>query len=501
MLGALCWKLEAIPMLKFELKRLLRGSFVYGLGSVLQRFLSFLLLPLFTRFLQPEDYGAAALVGLLSVGVSGLFSLGTGNSLGILYFKEEDSSKRPVKIWTNVLLLLVYGFFLYATLYVVAPTLSMLMFQTEEYSHLFRIALFGLLCSTASGPLLAYFRMEEEAKTYVVLTLISSLISISASIYLIVVLGLGVTGMLIAGLLANFVIFFLALLLVGRRIPFSVDTKLVKPLVRIGFPSIWGMFAFMIIDYADRQMIQRMLGLDALGIYSVGYNFGMVMLICVNAFSMAWPPFFVSFISRREEAKTVFAKVLKYYLLVFGFLVLIFFGFARPVTTLMAATTYRNAFVVVGMVAAAYTLKGAYLIFLPAFYFEEKLVLQTTMEWIAALTNITLNFLLIPRFGIAGAAAATLGCYMVLPACTAFFSQKFLQVDYEWTKIFGCVAALCTLSFFLFVASSSITSLSTMITLSILTLLMFIILSYFWVLSENERRMVFAKITFTKQGV
>lgn len=501
MVGAICWKLEVVPVLKIELKRLLRGSFVYGLGSVLQRFLSFLLLPLFTRFLQPEDYGAAALVGLLSVGVSGLFSLGTGNSLGILYFKEEDKSKRPVKIWTNVFLLMLYGALLYAIFYAFAPALSMLMFQTKEYAHLFRIALFGLLFSTAATPLLAYFRMEEQAKTYVALTLISSLITISANIYFIVVLRLGVTGMLIAGTLANLVVFLLSILLVGKRIPFSIDATLLKPLVRIGFPSIWGMFAFMIIDYADRQMIQRMLGLDALGIYSVGYNFGMVMLICVNAFSMAWPPFFVSFISRREEAKTVFAKVLKYYLLVFGFLILAFFGFARPVITLMAAAPYRNAFVVVGMVAAAYVLKGVYLIFLPGFYFAEKLVLQTTMEWIAALTNIALNFLLIPRFGIAGAAAATLGCYMVLPACTAFFSQKFLQVDYEWAKIFGCVALLCGLSFSLFVASGSIASPSTIITLSTLTLLVFIILSYFWVLSENERRLVFAKITSTKQGV
>lgn len=501
MVGALCWKLEAIPVLKFELKCLWRDSFVYGLGSVLQRFLSFLLLPLFTRFLQPEDYGAAALVGLLSVGVSGLFSLGTGNSLGILYFKEEDKKRRPVKIWTNVLLLLVYGALLYALFYAFAPALSVLMFQTKEYAHLFRIALLGLFFSTVSGPLLAYFRMEEQAKTYVALTLVSSLITISANIYFIVVIRLGVTGMLIAGTLANLVVFFLALLLVGRQIPFSVDTSLVKPLIRIGFPSIWGMFAFMIIDYADRQMIQRMLGLDALGIYSVGYNFGMVMLICVNAFSMAWPPFFVSFIARREEAKTVFGKVLKYYLLVFGFLVLVFFGFARPVTTLMAAAPYRNAFVVVGMVAAAYMFKGAYLIFLPGFYFAEKLVLQATMEWIAALTNIGLNFLLIPRFGIAGGAAATLGCYMMLPACTAFFSQKFLQVNYEWPNIFGCVALLCGLSFSLFVMSSSITSLSTMITLSTLILLVFIILSYFWVLSEHERRLVFGKITSAKQGV
>lgn len=488
-------------MLKFELKRLLRGSFIYGLGSVLQRFLSFLLLPLFTRFLQPEDYGAAALVGLLTVGVSGLFSLGTGNSLGILYFKEEEKSRRPAKIWTNMLLLMGHGALLYSFFCAIAPSLSVLMFQTKEYANLFRIALFGLLCSTAATPLLAFFRMEERAKTYVALTLISSLVSLSASVYLIVFLRLGVTGMLIAGSAANLISLLLALLILIRRIPFSVDASLVKPLVRIGFPSIWGLLAFMIIDYADRQMIQRMLGLDALGVYSVGYSFGMVMLICVDAFSMAWPPFFVSFISRRKEAATVFAKVLKYYILVFGFFILVFFGLARPVITLMAAVPYHDAFIVVGLVAASYALKGVYLIFLPGIYFAEKLILQTSMEWTAALTNIALNYLLIPRFGIAGAAVATLGCYMVLPASTALFSQRFLKVDYEVVSVARCVALVFIFSVLLYSASHVIVSPFVMTALALSMLIAFIVVSCLFVLSSHERLLVFRLITSMGKGV
>lgn len=481
-------------MVRFELKRLLRGSFVYGLGDVLQKFLSFLLLPLFTRFLRPEDYGIAALTALLSAAFTGLFSLGTGSSLGIIYFREENKNKRPAKIWTAFVLLLVWGTCLYALFFAVAPHLSTLIFQTNKHAYLLRIAMFGLLCSTIASPMLAYYRMEEKAGTYVVITLLSSLVSIGASIYLIVTLHLGVMGMLVAGVISNVCVLLGVLFIFSRNISFSIEPSQVKQLVKIGFPSIWGVFAFMIIDYADRQMIQRMLGLDALGIYSVGYSFGMMMLVCVNAFSLAWPPFFISFISRITEAEIVFGKVLKYYLMGFGLLVLGFFGLARPIIILMAATPYQDAYMVVGMVAAAYMLKGAYLIFLPGFYYSAKLVLQTTMEWIAALTNIALNVFLISWFGITGAAASTLGCYMVLTILTAVISRRYIKVKYEWSKVFLCITLLIGFSMVLYVASMVVVSQIDIIFINFAVIGIYLLVSVLWLLSKDERDLIQAQI-------
>ncbi len=502
MAGLKCWTaVMGLDVLEFELKRLFKGSVVYGLGGVLQKFLGFLLLPLFTRFLQPEEYGVAALVGLFSVAVSGLFNLGTGNSLGILYFKEKDADRRPESIWTNVFLLLFWGAFLYAVLYVAAPYLSLLMFQTKEYSSFFRITLLSLFCSTVTTPLSAYLRMEEQAKTYVFITLIGMLVSMSVSVYLVVVLHWGVMGTFVAGVVSNCFSLLFFLFFVIRQIPFTLNIHLVKPLVRIGFPSIWGVFAFMIIDYADRQMIERMLGLDTLGIYSIGYSFGMVMLIFVDAFALSWPPFFMSFVSRRAEAQVIFGKVLKYYLLVYGFLVIAFFGFARPVLILMSARPYWDAFVVVGIVAAAYMLKGAYLIVLPGFSFEERLGMRAIIEWLAAVVNIVFNFLLIPHFGIVGAAVATLACYIVLFMVTTYFSQRFLVVNYERTKILGYISVLVGFALIIFSISRYVVSPIIIISLTIFMMTMLMLFSYFFVLEEQEQRFAFAKIQLVRQWI
>ena len=93
-----------------ELNRLARGSLIYGIGSVFQRFLGLLLLPFFTRVLSPQEYGVMALLGLVTVAVVGLFNLGTGSSMGVLYFEREDIGDRHKVIWSTALLLAAWDF-------------------------------------------------------------------------------------------------------------------------------------------------------------------------------------------------------------------------------------------------------------------------------------------------------------------------------------------------------------------------------------------------------
>lgn len=429
-------------MLRLELKRLASGSLIYGIGGILQRVMGLLLLPFFTRVLSPQDYGVVALIGLASIAFTGLFNLGTGNSMGILYFREEDKSRRPTIIWSNALLLLGNSLLLTVGLLFAAPWISELLFQTPVYANLIRLSFCGLAFTVIADPFLAYLRMEEKAKRYMALTLLSTGLSITLSVWLVLGLKLGVLGMVLSGVIMQGLMLLVVLWMIARHLPFGIDLKMMSPLIRIGFPSIFGLFAFLLIDYADRQMLQRMVGLDELGVYSVGYSFGMVMMIFVGAFSTAWPAFFMSFVNRREDARQVFGRVLKYYVLGFGVLTMLFFAAAKLVVVIMLGPAFQNAFVVVGMVATAYMLKGCYLIFLPGICFEHKLHIQTGIEWFAALVNIGLNLLWIPIFGIAGAAGATLVSYLCLPVLSWFFAKHYLVVDYDWSKIFTGVAIL-----------------------------------------------------------
>ncbi len=437
-------------MLKTSLIRLAKGSLVYGTGSILQRFMGLLLLPLFTRVLSPEDYGIVTLVSLVGVAISGFLTLGTGNSMGILYFREKDLSKRFSIIWSNILLMAGNGIFCLLIIYLLSPMLSNLIFKTEVYANLIVLSLLGNVLTVISDPWLAYLRFEEKAKDHVVLTLISSFLTISLSVYFVLVIKLGVFGLILATPISHGIMLIVNWRVIGSKVPFAIDVKVFKPLLKIGFPSIFGLFAFLLIDYADRQMIERILGLSAVGIYSNGYNFGFFMIFIVGAFGTAWSPFFMSFINKPEEASLVFSKVLYYYVIGCGCLVVLFFLMAKPVVMLMTAPAFHEAHLVVGIIACSYFFKGCYQIFLPGIYYAEKLYVQSIIEWSGAFANIFLNLWLIPIYGILGAAFATLASYLVLPLLAWFFSRNYLKVDYQWKRITLAIFILLSAIFALF---------------------------------------------------
>lgn len=429
-------------MLKFELKRLAKGSLVYGVGSIIQRFIGVLLLPFFTREFSTEDYGVISLITLVSAGMAGIFNLGTSNSLGIIYFREEDLSKRPAIIWSNVVLLTGVASIWIVVFSLFAPAISNLVFESPSYANLFRAAFIALGVTTVAEPFLAQLKMAEKAKQFALISLCTSLLTTLLCILFVLYFHLGALGFILAGLGGQVCVLITALVVVGRKLPFSVNVSLMPSLIRIGVPSIFGLFAFLIIDYGDRQILQRMVGLSDLGIYSVGYNFGMVIMLFVNAFSSAWPPFFMSFINRQEEAKEVFGNVLRYYIAGYGFLALLFFAFAKPFLSIVVAPEFVSGYTVVGMVAMAYILKGAYLILLPGLYFFHKLKIQSTIEWMAAIINIILNFVMIHYYGIRGAALATVISFLFLPFFTWLFTKKIFPVRYEWKLIQNIVLGL-----------------------------------------------------------
>jgi len=267
------------------------------------------------------------------------------------------------------------------------------------------------------------------------------------------------------------------------------------PLVRIGFPSIFGLFAFFVVDYADRQMIERMLSLSDLGVYSIGYSFGMVMIIAVSAFGTAWPPFFMSYIKKPEEARRVFGRVLTYYVMGFGSFGVLFFWVAKPLLVIITAPLFHEAWVIVGLVAGGYMLKGCYLIFLPGIYFEKKLGLQSIIEWTAAILNLALNFWLIPFYGIFGAAIATFLSYLSLPVFAWLIARNYLKVDYEWARLALGGALTISTSFILYQLSQYFSSEVLEVTIyGMIICTIYFVTIFLFFLNDEERVILCRKI-------
>jgi O-antigen/teichoic acid export membrane protein len=188
-----------------------------------------------------------------------------------------------------------------------------------------------------------YLQFEERVKLYVALTVMTMLVSISLSLLMVVILRRGVQGMIEAGLIAQGINLTLFSMSTISRIKFRFNLPLSKELLQLGIPMIPSFAFLFVMQASDRYILQWFKGLEIVGVYTIGYNLGLLMNLFVSAFQNAWVPYFMSFVDKRDEARALFGRILTYYVLGFGVLNLVFFIVAKPAVMLMTQPAFYEA--------------------------------------------------------------------------------------------------------------------------------------------------------------
>ena len=470
-----------------QLKRLLKGSSIYGIGSIVSRSISFLLLPVFTAYLTPEDYGIIAILGIISLLATPIFQLGFGVSPGLIYFEEDDNKRKNSIIWTAFIILLISASTLTTLVFVFSNEISYFAFQSHAYQYLIKLHILSTAFDIMILPLQQRLQFEEKAKLFVLLTLTSSIVTILLNIFFVVVLLRGVQGWILGSLIGRLLTFSLFFMTTIYYTKFTFNLSFANTLLKYGYPLIPGFALMFIIRNSGKYMLQYYHGLDEVGVYNIGFSIGMLMKVPLDAFSTAWYPFFQSFVNKKGDSKKIFKTIFTYYILGFGGLCLLLFTFAKPVILLMTTPAFHEAYKVVGMIALAQIFVGVSYIFSPGMYYAKKVHYGILINLVGAVAVIILNYLLIPIFGISGAAFSMVFGFAVMTALQylLILVKKFWIPDFDWIRIVQ-ITAIYTV-FIIFVTILSI-NLSDQIYVLFSSILMIILIIGLWVhLSDKEK--------------
>jgi O-antigen/teichoic acid export membrane protein len=430
-------------MLSPQLARLGKGTLIYGVGGLLNRFIGFLLLPLFTAYLTTTDYGVSSTLGLVSFIVWSVFSLGLNGGIGPCYFEGNDPKRKETVLWTTFVLLVVgAGVVAILGLSLAHPISSLVLF-TPEYGYLVELSMFSTALGLLVMPFMLRLQFEERALPFIVLSAVSTLFSIGMNILLVVVLRRGVQGLVEGGLIGaavNLVLFFV---FTAPTLRFHISSAIGKELLRLSLPLMpLFVFQFFLLQ-SNKYILQSFKGLDQVGIYTVGFNLGMVMNLAVSAFQSAWYPYFMSFVDRPNETRVLFGRIMTYYVLGFGTVSLLFYFAAKPIVLIMTQPAFHEAYQIVGLSASAQFLLGIYYILLPGMYFAKEVKYQTPIQFASALLSVILNILLILTAGTFGAALGLALGALTLPILAYAWNLKrkrvYLDIQYEWRRIFEFV--------------------------------------------------------------
>ena len=251
---------------------------------------------------------------------------------------------------------------------------------------------------------------------------------------------MGIEAIFISNLIASATMFVLLIPEIFRNTKLVIVVSYLKKLIVFGIPYLPASLAAMIVQVIDRPLLRYLTDESTLGIYQANYKLGIFMMLVVSMFQYAWQPFFL-INAKEKNAKEIFSKVLTLFLLaaasIWIVITLFIEDFARfeIFGKTIIGQNYLGGLVIVPIILLGYLFNGMYVNFSAGVYIQEKTQYYPIVTGAGAIVNVIVNLLLIPVWGIVGAAFATLASYIVMAGGLFIVSQKFYKIKYEYHKI------------------------------------------------------------------
>jgi len=428
--------------LRADIRRLAGKSLIYGLGSVLLRSINLLVLPLYTRYLTPADYGIVALGGTLTALLSIIFPLSLYSAVNRFFFLVESDADRRRVIGTIWLGMLGIGLVICLALDLAGARLFGTIFPQLPFDPFVRIAIWTAWLGIFGFVPLNVFQAQERPGAYVWWTGATLVLTVGLTILFVVFLEQGAYGYLLATLIANAALVIPYIIVTLRDADFCVKFAYLKKALVFSLPLVPHGLASWVLAVSDRAILQFYVTVSALGLYSLGYTFGMIQITISVAISNAWIPFvFKRVVEEGEAAEPRLARLATYYTLVLCAVSVGLCLFARDAIYLLTAEPFHVAYQVVPIIVIGYLWNGLYL--LP----QNFLFLKSKTAWIplatvaAGLVNVALNFALVPHYGIMAAAWATFAAFLVMFVLMFLIAHRVYPFPYEYRRIAGILGA------------------------------------------------------------
>jgi O-antigen/teichoic acid export membrane protein len=419
------------------LRRLATTGAAYTAASILSKVIAVALLPLYTRYLSPTDYGHAELMFASVVSISIIVRLGLIEAVLRFYYKDDEDTGQVVSsTFAGLFWLATLGALL--ALPFAGPISEALL--DEPAADLARISIGGLWVLTMFEFMLTLFRLEERARAYFVTTILNVLATIALTVVLVVGLDEGARGLLV-GSYASGAAFVLGLIVMHwRQLSLRFDRGLLRRLLRFGLPTMPAEASLYALNFVDRIIILRTLGATELGLYSVAVKFAQGINILVRGFQLAWPPLAYS-IRDDEAARRAYATVVTLFVAACAFAVTGMWLFSRWIVRALAAPKFFDSFEAIGLISVAVTLYALYMVMVVILGRTGRTEFNFPAAIAALLVNVVLNLVLVPSLEIVGAALALVGSYVVVVALMYAFTQRLFPVPYEWGRLARVVLA------------------------------------------------------------
>ena len=432
-----------------ELKFLLTHSSIYGLGTIIAQAVAFFMLPLYTRYLTPQDYGVLELIDTTNMLIGIVMTLGIARGMSRFYYEKEEIKYKNCVVSTTYIIVGGLSLLLLPLLLFSSGALSEIIFSSETYAQYFMISFISLFFGTGLDIGLIYLRLEKKSLYFITLSITRLIVLVSLNIFFIVFLQMGVLGILLSTLITRIAYTSVVTGAILWRTRLSFSRQIAENLIKFSLPLIPSNFANTCIKQSDKYFVLYFFTIADAGIYSLTLKLGNVMHLLLTI------PFIMSYVPRRFEimkqdgANQVYKQVYTYYSFLFIFLGLTLSVFVPEILKIMITEKFYEAGRYIPLVVLSMFLLGSQYHFDFGILYSKKTKYLAYINIIIAVLHLLLNYILISKYGIWGAIWASTIILGGQALMYLYVSNRFFKIDYELLRVMKFLVVALFYYFFL----------------------------------------------------
>ena len=415
-------------------KKLFKDSAIYGLGAILIKSLAFFTLPIYTRVFTPEEYGVIEMFTTIGSLLSIIMTMGLDSAQSYYFMEAKNKATHKIEeITTSILgLRVVIGVGVIGLVGALSPFILDFAFNTEiPRLYLFLVSL-SIFFANLISQSLEVFRLVYKPWHFICLSLLQTLSSIGLILYLILARDMGVAGYFLGMSVSYFFVVFICWYATkGYRSRDAFNHKLWPEFLRFGVPLVPAGMSIWFMQAGDRWFVMKMLGSHDLGIYAVGAKISVMLALAVSVFRQAWWPIAMDMV-HKPEGVAFFRRISLLYLGAASIGTIILTLVAPLLVKILADEEYRESYRLVGILGWGAALYGFYMLSDLGIFKSKKTYLSVCTNFVGAILNIILNYVLIQHYGMIGAAYATVASLLVTNMLNMYISQRLMPLKWDW---------------------------------------------------------------------
>ena len=421
--------------MKENLTRLVRHSLVYGVGGSLSLAGGFILIPLYTHVLSTEEYGILELLNRTGDILMLVMFMGVRQAFIRFYFDRDDDEWHQTVLWSTTAAILASSIAIGLSFLPFRELLADALFKGSAPGTLFVFVMMWLPMEMIVQVGMTHLQIQMKSIKYVTINFVKLILFITSNVILVYAYREGIIGILITNIWigALFGSAFLASFITWTRL--KISFCLIKDLIKFGLPYLPTAFFMFIISNSDRYFLSIYSSLDAIGVYALGYKIGMFgSALVMDAFGKVWAPFlFENY--QKAEGPAVIGRVFMLYISVSVGVGLLISVTSPVVIPLISAKSFYGSSRVVPLICLASIFYGMTSLSDAGILIAKKTTYKPIIFGSCSIIAIALNLLLIPKFGIVGAALALVVTFLILFVVNYRVSNKFYTLIIDYKKI------------------------------------------------------------------